>query len=432
MPRVRTATRDADVDAELAQRIGDRIRDTRRRAGMTQQQLAGERYTKAYISALENGVTRPSMVALTYIADRLSVPPSSFLGESHPVWSRLEVDMRLASGEWASAADGYESLLEGTLDVATRAEILRGLAEASARLDRGRAAVAAASESVRLFTSLGRRSDTALARYWLAYGMYLSDNETEARAMLGSLLEQVRSGLRVEADFEMRLLTAMAAIESRLGEPGRALAYLEEARGLSDDLDDRQRANYLFNLAISYREAGDVEAAIRAGQQGLALYRASGATFESATIENDLAMAYLATGNLERAAELATEAHEEFERAGDDRFLAAVLETEAQVALAGGDSDGALSLAARSRQLARSSGNRVVEVAALVTAGQAERRRGNTEAAAGAYLQAAEMARDGAAPARLREILGEWAELRADAGDFQGAYELTAEAARVK
>ena len=124
----------------------------------------------------------------------------------------------------------------------------------------------------------------------------------------------------------MRLLTALAAVEARVGEHARALAYLEEARVLADDMDDRRRASFLFNLAISYRESGDVESAIRVGQQGLALYRAAGAPFEAATIENDLAMAYLATGNLERATELASEAHTQFEEAGDDRFLSAVLD----------------------------------------------------------------------------------------------------------
>ena len=68
---------------------------------MTQSQLAGDRYTKAYISALETGITRPSMVALNYVADRLGLPASHFLGDPHPTWSRLEVDMRLAAGDWS-------------------------------------------------------------------------------------------------------------------------------------------------------------------------------------------------------------------------------------------------------------------------------------------------------------------------------------------
>jgi len=53
-------------------------------------------------------------------------------------------------------------------------------------------------------------------------------------------------------------------------------------------------------------------------------------------------------------------------------------------------------------------------------------------AAADRFAEAAALAREVGAPARLREILGAWAELRADAGDYRGAYELTAEAALVK
>jgi transcriptional regulator with XRE-family HTH domain len=433
MPRTRTPADSTEQDAalELARRVGGQIRLARRRAGMTQSQLAGDRYTKAYISALENGITRPSMIALNYVADRLGLPPSHFLGDPHPTWTRLEVDMRLATGDWAAAADGYRALLDEPLGELAEAEVQRGLAEAEARQDRGREAIAAAAEAVRVFTALGRAADAALARYWLAYGTYLTDNEADARTQLLALLRQVREGLQVEPEFEMRVLTALAAVESRVGEHARSLAYLEQARGLADDLDDRRRANYLFNLAISYRETGDVEAAIRVGQQGLALYRAAGAPFESATIENDLALAYLALGNLDRAAELAAEAHEQFASVGDDRFLAAVMDTEAQIALAGGKHDRAMALAARSHELARESGNRLAEMAAQLTAARVQRSRGDHAGAEERYAAAAAIARGGSSQGRLRDLLGEWADLRAESGDYRGAYELSAEAARV-
>ncbi|HEV7199221.1 MAG TPA: transcriptional regulator, partial [Candidatus Limnocylindria bacterium] len=394
MPRTRIPATSMQQDAalELARRVGERIRVARRQAGMTQSQLAGDRYTKAYISALETGITRPSMVALNFVADRLGLPASHFLGDSHPTWTRLEVDMRLASGEWAGAAEGYRALVGTELSDLSRAEVLRGLAEAEARQDHGREAIAAGSEAVRIFAGMGRHADEALARYWMAYGTYLTDNEADARTQLQGLLAQVRDGLQVEPEFEMRVLTALAAVESRVGEHARSLAYLEEARGLADDLDDRRRATFLFNLAITYRETGDVEAAIRVGQQGLALYRAAGAPFESATIENDLALAYLAMGNLDRATEMATEAHEQFEAAGDDRFLAAVLDTEAQIALAGGKHDRALALAARSHQLARETGNRLVETVALITAARVLRARGDRAGAEQRYKAAAELA----------------------------------------
>jgi len=431
MPRTKTSARATERDRELAHRIGQRIREARHRAGFTQQQLAGDRYTKAYVSALETGIARPSMVALNHIALRLNLPPSHFIDEAHPVWTRLEVDMQLASGEWQAAADGYSALLADSRDESSRADLLCGLAEALARLDRGKETIAAATEAARLYGLASRVADAALARYWLAYGLYQSDNEPDARSLLTALLEQVRAGLNVEPDFEMRLLTSLAAVESRAGQAPRALAYLEEARGQAADLDDRRRAAFLFNLAIGYREVGDFEAAIRAGTQGMALYRAAGAIFESARIENDLALAYLATGQVERARELANDARMQIETTGDERWMAAVADTEAQVALASGDPAGALRLAAEARAYAERSGNQLAGLAAMVTAARAMRVGGQVAESEAQFAEAAAVARSSRVPHRLREILREWADLRADAGDHRGAYQLSSEALAV-
>jgi transcriptional regulator with XRE-family HTH domain len=431
MPRTRTGARATDKDRELAKRIGLRIREARHRAGLTQQQLAGDRYTKAYVSALETGIARPSMVALNFLSERLGLPPSHFIDEAHPAWTRLEVDMQLAAGQWQAAADGYQALLEDTNDDGSRAELLRGLAEALARLDRGKETIAAASEAARLYAAANRDADAALARYWLAYGLYQSDNEPDARSLLTALLEQVRGGLHVEPDFEMRLLTSVAAVESRAGQPARALSYLEEARGLAADLDDRRRAAFLFNLAIGYREVGDFEAAIRAGTQGMALYRAAGAIFESARIENDLALAYLATGQVERARELAADARTQIAATGDQRWMAAVADTEAQVALASGDTATALRLAADAQGYAERSGNDLARLAATLTEARALRTGGDSATAEARFADAAALARESRVPNRLREVLREWADLRAAAGDHRGAYELSSEALTV-
>src|SRR5688572_25695919 len=159
MPRTRTSARATEKDRDLARRIGHRIREARHRAGLTQQQLAGERYTKAYVSALETGIARPSMVALNYLAGRLNLPASHFIDQGHPAWTRLEVDMQLASGEWQLAADGYRALLEDANDDSSRADLLRGRAEALAGLDQGKETIPAASEAARLYGAASRPAD---------------------------------------------------------------------------------------------------------------------------------------------------------------------------------------------------------------------------------------------------------------------------------
>jgi transcriptional regulator with XRE-family HTH domain len=115
----------AGEDRSIAVAVGGRIRNERKRQGLTQAALAGTRYTKAYISALENGLSKPSVAALSYIADRLAVPLDRLLVGDDATWTRLEVDVRLASGDWQGAFDGYAALLTSTSG-SGRGELLRG------------------------------------------------------------------------------------------------------------------------------------------------------------------------------------------------------------------------------------------------------------------------------------------------------------------
>src|SRR3989304_364622 len=73
-------------------------REAPRGRSRTRAALAGERYTKAYISALENGLAKPSMAALNYLAGRLGIPVTRLLADEASAWTRLEVDLRLAAG----------------------------------------------------------------------------------------------------------------------------------------------------------------------------------------------------------------------------------------------------------------------------------------------------------------------------------------------
>ena len=79
---------------------------------MTQSQLAEGRYTKAYVSALENGLAKPSLAALNFLAGRLGVPVTRLLAAGEPAWTRLEADVHLAAGEWQEAVDAFTELLD--------------------------------------------------------------------------------------------------------------------------------------------------------------------------------------------------------------------------------------------------------------------------------------------------------------------------------
>ena len=82
-----------------------------------------------------------------------------------------------------------------------------------------------------------------MARYWQASGLYRLENADEARALLRGVVEVARSGAAVEPDLEVRSLIALAMIDSREGQSGRALTFLEEARDPSEKSAQGARLN---------------------------------------------------------------------------------------------------------------------------------------------------------------------------------------------
>src|SRR6478672_7473903 len=125
MAAVKPETRTQRAEEQRKNQVGARIRAARQRTRQTQQQVAGDRYTKAYISALENGLVRPSVAALEYLAPRLGTTPSALLADSRPAWSRIDADLQLAAGNYQTAADAYREILEsGVADRESRAELL--------------------------------------------------------------------------------------------------------------------------------------------------------------------------------------------------------------------------------------------------------------------------------------------------------------------
>src|SRR5437870_5011847 len=56
-----------------APRLGERLRQLRVAAGLTQTDLAGDRFSKEYISQIERGKTRPTPETIEWLGQRLGV-----------------------------------------------------------------------------------------------------------------------------------------------------------------------------------------------------------------------------------------------------------------------------------------------------------------------------------------------------------------------
>ena len=96
--------------------LGEKLRQARLDAGLSQRQLCGEEITRNMLSQIEHGAARPSMKTLQYLAARLGKPVSYFLEES-AVLSPNQAAMGEArrcfdAGDWSGALEALESYRE--------------------------------------------------------------------------------------------------------------------------------------------------------------------------------------------------------------------------------------------------------------------------------------------------------------------------------
>src|SRR5436305_14500837 len=79
-------------------RLGERVRQLRVAAGLTQTDLAGDRFSKEYVSQIERGKTRPTRETVDWLAAKLGVD-AGFLERGVTADERRRVDTLLARAE---------------------------------------------------------------------------------------------------------------------------------------------------------------------------------------------------------------------------------------------------------------------------------------------------------------------------------------------
>src|SRR5215468_11103495 len=152
-------------------RLGERLRQLRTAAGLTQSDLAGDRFSKEYISQIERGKTRPTRETIEWLAARLGVD-RGFLESGVAADERRRLEGALAraealyeAGEDADAASAFDLLVpaaraSGSPELQVRALVGTGLAKM--RLSDHRAALDLLSDA-RVLTESGSFSDVERA-----------------------------------------------------------------------------------------------------------------------------------------------------------------------------------------------------------------------------------------------------------------------------
>jgi tetratricopeptide (TPR) repeat protein len=218
--------------AQAGLRLGERLRQLRVAASMTQTDLAGDRFSKEYVSQIERGKTRPTRETIDWLAQRLGVD-ASFLANGVSADERGRVDAALARAEALLEARRNDEALEEFEGIRS-AVLATGMQELESRALSGEATVRMRRGEVREAIALLERARA------LCEGTSFSDVE--------------------RADVLFRLGVArykLNSIQTAIGLFDEALKLAERSEIPSDQL----RSNILAWRSRCYRRRRDLEAA---------------------------------------------------------------------------------------------------------------------------------------------------------------------------
>src|SRR5918911_876371 len=266
MTRV-TRTSPSRAAASAGVRLGERLRQLRVAAGLTQSELAGARFSKEYVSQIERGKTRPARETIEWLAEGLGVD-ADFLANGVTAHQRGRVEAALARGEALTEANREEEALTEFEDVRT-AVLATGLPELEVRALCGeadaRARLGAVRDAIELLTrarSLTERpefSDLERAEVLWRLGICrykLSSIQTALGLFKEALSLAESSGFPCDA-LRSQILGWRSRCYRRQRDLEAAREDVERALELAQGLNDRRGlANIFFQASIVAEREG--------------------------------------------------------------------------------------------------------------------------------------------------------------------------------
>ena len=263
--------------------IGERIRNARLAAGLTQEELAEGAASAAYISRIEAGNRRPGTRLLSHIAHRLSTPVESLVAGDDSRDRRLELDLSLDYAELALKSGDPAVALEGVREVLARTgEEYVG----DSAVIRARSIKAAALEvqgnyerAIPEFEWLVAQSPRGLP--WIELVMALSRCYRES----GQFAQAVEVGDAAMEEIErlglagtkeaIRLTLTVASAHINRGDLSHALQICERAADEAEQLgSDLARASAYWNASIVQNLRGHAVSAVELAKQALTIFEA--------------------------------------------------------------------------------------------------------------------------------------------------------------
>jgi tetratricopeptide (TPR) repeat protein len=426
--------------------LGERVRQLRINRGLTQTDLAGDRFSKEYVSQIERGKTRPTAETVAWLAEQLGVD-AGFLLNGVSSGERERVESAIARAEAALESYDYagvEPILAGLPDSLARVsapdlEVRAITADAWARMYLGdvRDAIRLLERARQLaedpaFTDVDRAdvlfrlgacrynlSSIATAVSLLSQALKLADESELPCDRLRSLILEWRSRCyQRQRDFEAaredveRALELASAVDDRYAlaqahfqaslvaeRQGRwvlSRTHAEQAKTLYEEIAHRANVGKLLNnLGGLNFLLGKPEEAITYLKDAFRVALETGSNLDAGFAVSSLAQVHLRTGEPELAEEQARHALELLE--GRDDYVDEIGNAQlvlGRALLEQGRLDDAEAMFAEAESSLEQLSSSSHRAAAWIAKGDLEAKRGNDRAAADLYRRAAEALQD--------------------------------------
>ena len=378
-------------------RLGERLRQLRVSAGLTQSELAGERFSKEYLSQIERGKTRPTDETIGWLASRLGVD-TGFLSKGVSSEDRGRVEAALAraeallgAGSFAEAATEFETARASTSATSVPELDVRALVgEARARIRTGeiREALKLLSDA-RTLAEGPSFSDVERAEVllWLGACRYkLSSIQTALGLLNESLALADRSSPpcdRLRAD----IYSWRSRCYRRQRDFEAAREDVETALELAEGLNDRRSlANAYFQASLIAERQGHWLLARTYAEKAKAQYEELADQANVGQLMNNLGGLNLLLGNPESAIGFLKDAFRVALDLGNTASAAQAVSSLAQVHLRAGELEQAEAQARHALELLDGRADYLDEIGnAQLTLGRALLDQGNLDKAGEAF-----------------------------------------------
>jgi transcriptional regulator with XRE-family HTH domain len=336
----RARQRRAAPESAAIRQLGQRLREARTAAGLSQGQLGAPYYTRAHVSAIELGKIRPAMKSLEHMAAKLGKPASYFMEDAEVERKRREiafdVDRVVALATRITAAqcirDADQLLQHDALSLRQRCRLHLARARALNYMERSGDALRDLTIAQRLVAPLNDQGLAQAIEFEVAAATRGTGDPRSARELFLQLLRGLERTKDRDRVMRMRVLQALGVVSVDLGESQAASGYLNSALEWAQDVGDLSSLfSIYYALAVSHRAQGDLEAATACLQRALASSEVAKDVVAMAIVHNMLAVIAADSGRLKAAYEHADRAIELGRTAGPAAYMASFLNTNGAV-----------------------------------------------------------------------------------------------------